>query len=81
MAIDLSAITSNFSASTIIFNVLVVVAALAALYAWGRARDITLTAIRGEFLKFEDNKNFGRRYERETRNRRYLDWKKTKGKL
>jgi len=80
MAVDISAITSQFSASAVIPNVLVVVGALAACYAWGRAMGITLTAIRGEFSRFENGKYFRRRYQRELRNRQYRSWKKLKGR-
>lgn len=93
MAIDLSAITSQFVPTNIIPTLLVVVGTVAVLIIWTRAMGYTLAAIRGdlgqvdrklqsirnEFANIDRERDFSRRYAREQRNREYRAWKRAKG--
>ena len=93
MAIDLSAITSQFVPTNIIPTLLVVVGTAAVLIIWSRAMGFTLAAIRGdlgqvdrklqsirnEFANIDRERDFSRRYARESRNREYRAWKRSKG--
>lgn len=87
MAIDFSPIVSAFVPSDLISVVLAVAAALGALYVAGFAAIAALVTFRGGtvrdqvvFLRdLQRNSEFKRRYRRESSNRAYRNWKRSRG--
>lgn len=88
MSVDISAITSQFTVSMILIPVLQVISVLAAIVAVLSAISFVYALIRGDdglksdvgrVRSMRDDHQFGRRYERESRNARYAAWKKNKG--
>ena len=86
MAIDLSAITDQFSASEIILNLLIVLGAVAALWAWAKATGYTLALLRGDLASVDrrltdmaSDAYYRKRLHREQRAKGYRAWKRRRG--
>lgn len=86
MAIDLSAITDQFSASEIILNLLIVLGTVAALWAWAKATGYTLALLRGDLASVDrrlsdmaSDAYYRKRLHREQRAKGYREWKRRRG--
>ncbi|MFN3812381.1 MAG: hypothetical protein ACK4S6_17380 [Roseateles asaccharophilus] len=87
MAIDFSPIVSAFVPSDLISVVLAVAAALGALYVAAFAVIAVLVTFRGGTVRdqvvflqdLQRNSEFKRRYRRESSNRAYRNWKRSRG--
>lgn len=86
MAIDLSAITDQFSASEIILNLLIVLGTATALWAWAKATGYTLALLRGDLASVDrrltdmaSDAYYRKRLHREQHAKGYREWKRRRG--